>query len=86
MSERSRQLLQELLALDLAERIAVADQLVESIDAELPAVAEDDDQEEADHRLLLQRVAEADAHPELLIDGDQAMREIREYARTKMRP
>lgn len=90
MSERTGQLLQELLALQLTERISVANRLDESIEAELPEPPNDagteDDLDERDHRQLLARVAEADAHPERIIDGERAMREIREYVRTKKRP
>jgi hypothetical protein len=90
MSERSGQLLQELLALQLTERISVAISLDESIEAELPEPPIDTGSEEElddrDHRQLLARVAEAEAHPERIIDGERAMREIREYIRTKQRP
>ncbi len=90
MSERTGQLLQELLALQLTERISVANRLDESIEAELPEppneVGSEDELDERDHQLLLARVAEADAHPERIIDGERAMREIREYIRSKQRP
>jgi hypothetical protein len=86
MSERASQLLQELLGLELTERIALADRLEASIDADLPGptnATSDEEREAEDHRLLLDRVTEADQHPERLIDGEQAMREIEEYARSR---
>ncbi|MBL8866042.1 MAG: hypothetical protein JNK93_10835, partial [Planctomycetia bacterium] len=81
---------QELLALQLTERISVAKSLDESIEAELPEppsdLGKEEDLDEHNYRELLARVAEAEAHPERIIDGERAMREIREFIRTKQRP
>jgi putative addiction module component (TIGR02574 family) len=84
MSERTAQLLQEVLALPPEERAEFSRLLWEHEDNELPET--DPTEEEANYQLLLQRLAEVDAHPDKLIPGEQAMQEIFEYARAKKRP
>lgn len=82
MSETAEKLLRELLLLPLPERMAIADRLGESIEEEVThppsPYATDEDAEEAYHALLLQRLDEAEKHPDRLIDGPEAMRRIRE--------
>jgi putative addiction module component (TIGR02574 family) len=75
MSERTAQLLQEVLALDLQERIDVASRLDQSIQSELPEWPHETDEDE-EHAELLRRLATVEDGSAELIPFEEAMSRI----------
>lgn len=75
MSERASQLLREVLALQLAERIELADRLEASIEEELPPFPSVSEEEE--HAELLRRLEMVENGTAELVPFDLAMSQIR---------
>lgn len=79
MSDAAATLLEQVLALPDADRRWLADRLDASLDS--PAAETEEEREFYDE--IARRSDEAHAHPELLLDGEQVIAELRERLRRK---